>query len=244
MGSETVVSTRNIGRKLHLLVVEDDEMMQSLLAAYLEQEGYDITAVLTGKDMFAVLAKRSVDLILLDLTLPDEDGLTLARQIKARSSIPIIIMTARKGMDDRLVGLDIGADDFMNKPFDPRELVLRVRNVLKRTGDNIDEESQVIRFDGWRMDFSSRALNAPDNTDVQLTSGEFNLLAALIKTPNRVLSRDFLLDAVARNDEAPSDRMIDVFVSRLRKKIGKGPDDHNYIVTVPGHGYKFTGRLE
>jgi len=239
-----LVSTPKTGRKLHLLVVEDDEMMQSLLTAYLEQEGYDITAVITGKDMFAVMAKRAFDLILLDLTLPDEDGLTLARQIRARSSVPIIIMTARKGMEDRLAGLNIGADDFLTKPFDPRELVLRVRNVLKRTREQVDEETQVIGFDGWRLDLLSRTLSAPDGMDVQLTGGEFNLLAALVKSPNRVLSRDFLLDAVARNDEPPSDRMIDVFVSRLRKKIGKGPGEQNYIVTVPGHGYKFTGTLE
>ncbi|MBT4934934.1 MAG: response regulator transcription factor [Rhodospirillaceae bacterium] len=234
----------NIHKKPHLLIVEDDEMMQSLLAVYLEQEGYDITAVLTGKDMFSVLSKRSADLILLDLTLPDEDGLTLARQVRARSSVPIIIMTARKGMEDRLAGLDIGADDFLTKPFDPRELVLRVRNVLKRTGDATREENQVVGFDGWKMDMTSRTLTGPDETDVPLTSGEFNLLAALIKSPGRVQSRDYLLDAIARNDEPPSDRMIDVFVSRLRKKIGKNSGEQNYIVTVPGHGYKFTGPLD
>ncbi len=239
-----MASRPNIHKKLHLLVVEDDEMMQSLLCAYLEQEGYDITAVLTGKDMFAVLGKRSVDLILLDLTLPDEDGLTLARQIRARSSVPIIIMTARQGMEDRLAGLDIGADDFLTKPFDPREMVLRVRNVLNRTSERAEEGAQVIGFDGWRLDLSSRTLRAPDDTDVKLTGGEFNLLAALVKTPNRVLSRDFLLDAITRNDEPPSDRMIDVYVSRLRKKIGGSPGEENYIVTVPGHGYKFTGTLE
>ncbi len=239
-----MVSTVNIHKKPHLLIVEDDEMMQSLLAVYLEQEGYDITAVLTGKDMFSVLSKRSADLILLDLTLPDEDGLTLARQVRARSSVPIIIMTARKGMEDRLAGLDIGADDFLTKPFDPRELVLRVRNVLKRTGDATREENQVVGFDGWKMDMTSRTLTGPDETDVPLTSGEFNLLAALIKSPGRVQSRDYLLDAIARNDEPPSDRMIDVFVSRLRKKIGKNSGEQNYIVTVPGHGYKFTGPLD
>jgi DNA-binding response OmpR family regulator len=239
-----LVSTVNIHKKPHLLIVEDDEMMQSLLAVYLEQEGYDITAVLTGKDMFSVLSKRSADLILLDLTLPDEDGLTLARQVRARSSVPIIIMTARKGMEDRLAGLDIGADDFLTKPFDPRELVLRVRNVLKRTGDATREENQVVGFDGWKMDMTSRTLTGPDETDVPLTSGEFNLLAALIKSPGRVQSRDYLLDAIARNDEPPSDRMIDVFVSRLRKKIGKNSGEQNYIVTVPGHGYKFTGPLD
>lgn len=219
-------------------------MMQSLLGVYLEQEGYDITGVLTGKDMFAALNKHPADLILLDLTLPDEDGLTLARQIRARSNVPIIIMTARKGMEDRLTGLGIGADDFLTKPFDPRELVLRVRNVLKRSGERQDETAETIDFDGWRLDLASRTLTAAGGDDVPLTGGEFNLLAALVKAPNRVLSRDHLLDAIARDDEPPSDRMIDVYVSRLRKKIEKSPKNPKYIVTVPGHGYKFTGVLE
>jgi DNA-binding response OmpR family regulator len=239
-----LVTPANSQKKPHLLVVEDDEMMQSLLAAYLEQEGYDITAVLTGKDMFSVLSKSSADLILLDLTLPDEDGLTLARQVRARSSVPIIIMTARKGMEDRLAGLDIGADDFLTKPFDPRELVLRVRNVLKRTSEKGSEENQIFDFDGWKMDMIARTLTGPDETDVPLTSGEFNLLATLIQSAGRVLSRDYLLDAIARNDEPPSDRMIDVFVSRLRKKLSLKSKKQDYIVTVPGHGYKFSGSLD
>ena len=153
-------------------------------------------------------------------------------------------MTARKGMEDRLSGLDIGADDFMTKPFDPRELVLRVRNVLKRSGERMAEAAETLTFDGWLLDLSSRTLSSPDGSDVALTGGEFNLLAALIKAPNRVMSRDHLLDAVARDDEPPSDRMIDVFISRLRKKIEKDPKKPAYIVTVPGHGYKFTGVLE
>ncbi len=239
-----MVSTTKVRGKKHLLIVEDDEMMQALLDAYLEKEGYDITSVITGKDMYGALNLRPVDLILLDLSLPDEDGLTLIRQIRARSSIPVIIMTARQGMDDRLTGLDIGADDFMTKPFDPRELVLRVRNVLKRTDERLDEAARTVGFDGWLLDLSSRTLTAPNGTDVPLTSGEFNLLAALTKAPNRVMSRDHLLDAVTRDDDPPSDRMIDVFVSRVRKKIETNPKNPEYIVTVPGHGYKFAGRLE
>lgn len=237
-----MVSRIDMNKKLHLLVVEDDEQMQSLLSVYLEQEGYDITGVTTGKDMFSALNKRPANLILLDLTLPDEDGLTLARQLRARSDIPIIIMTARQSMEDRLAGLDIGADDFLTKPFDPRELVLRVRNVLKRSSDDSDNETRTIDFDDWRLDLSARTLTAPDDSDVALTGGEFNLLVALAKAPNRVLSRDHLLDAVVRDNEPPSDRMIDVFVSRLRKKIEKNPRKPVYIVTVPGHGYKFAGQ--
>ena len=239
-----MVTPQTHRKNSHLLVVEDDEMMQSLLSAYLEHEGYDVTGVITGKEMFAVLNKRQVNLILLDLGLPDEDGLALARKIRARSSIPIIIITARQNIDDRLSGLDIGADDFLTKPFDPRELVLRVGNVLKRASDTRGDTPQVRSFDGWLLDLSSRTLTAPDGSDVHLTGGEFNLIAALANAPNRVLSRDHLLDAVTHDDEPPSDRMIDVFVSRLRKKIEKDPRKPVYIVTVPGHGYKFTGKLE
>ncbi len=217
-------------------------MLVALLDAYLEKEGYDITSVTTGKEMFNVLKHHPVDLIMLDLTLPDEDGLTLTRQIRARSNIPVIIMTARQGMEDRLAGLDIGADDFLTKPFDPREMVLRVRNVLTRTGERGDIRSENVAFDGWLLDLSARTLADTDGGDVALTNSEFNLLAALAKAPNRVLSRGHLLDAVASNDEPPTDRMIDVFVSRLRKKIEKNPKKPAYIVTVPGHGYKFTGR--
>lgn len=234
--------TRN--KKQHLLIVEDDKMMQTLLAAYLDQAGYDITAVTTGREMLLALNRYPADLILLDLTLPDEDGLTLARQIRARSRIPIIIITARKGLEDRLTGLDIGADDFLTKPFDPRELVLRVRNLLKRSSETPDMKEQSISFDGWQLSPSAHTLTAPDGTDIPLTSGEFNLLSALTKAPNRALSRDQLLDAIARNEEPPSDRMIDVFVSRLRKKIEKNPRKPRYIVTVSGHGYKFAGILE
>jgi len=216
-------------------------MMQSLLSAYLDNEGYKVSGVGTGKEMLAFLNINSVDLCLLDLTLPDEDGLTLARQVRARSNMPIIIMTARTGMDDRLTGLDIGADDFMTKPFDPRELVLRVRNVLNRGGGMGSAPHDVVVFSDWQLDISAHSLIAPDGTEVPLTAGEFNLLSALALAPNRVLSRNQLLDAVSHNDESPSDRMIDVFISRLRKKIEQDPKRPAFIVTVPGHGYKFIG---
>ena len=237
-------TTKSFGKTRHILVVEDDEMMQSLLIAYLDNEGYTVTGVSTGKEMLAFLNHTSVDLCLLDLTLPDEDGLTLARQVRARSKLPIIIMTARTGMEDRLSGLDIGADDFMTKPFDPRELVLRVRNVLNRSGSGNSDTHDVFDFSGWKLDLSAHSLTAPDGQDVQLTAGELNLLSALVLAPNRVLSRSQLLDAVSHNDEAPSDRMIDVFVSRLRKKIEQNPRQPRFIVTVPGHGYKFVAKAQ
>jgi len=228
--------------KRRVLIVEDDEMVQALLAVYLEGEGFAVTSTATGAEMLAVLDREPVNLILLDLMLPDEDGLTLARQVRARSTVPIIVLTARRGRDDRLAALDIGADDYLTKPFDPRELILRIRNILGRAA-GAEPEPAVLSFAGWALDLDGRTLSAPDGRDVRLTPGEFNLLAALARAPNRVLSRDFLLDAVARDEDAPADRMIDVYVSRLRRKIEDTPKKPGLIVTIPGHGYKLAASM-
>lgn len=230
----------------HLLIVEDDELVQSLLAAYLKAEGFKVSYAGTGKEMLATLNSEKIDLILLDLGLPDEDGLTLTRQTRARSNIPIIVITARQGREDRLMALELGADDYLTKPFDPEELVLRVHNVLGRSkgdgqADGGPAEKELIEFDGWKINIAGRTVNQPDGEEIPLTNAEFNLFSALVKAPNRVLSRDFLLDAVSRDDDAPSDRLIDVLVSRVRKKIESDPKKPTLIITVPGFGYKFTG---
>ena len=228
----------------HLLIVEDDELVQALLAAYLKAEGFKVSYAGTGKEMLAILNTEAIDLILLDLGLPDEDGLTLTRQVRARSSLPIVVITARKGREDRLAALELGADDYLTKPFDPEELVLRVQNLLGRSrGDGAGEvaarNNSAIEFDGWKIDLGGRTITHPSGSDIMLTNAEFNLFAALAKAPNRVLSRDFLLDAVSRDDEASSDRLIDVLISRVRKKIEAEPKKPKLIVTVPGCGYKF-----
>jgi DNA-binding response OmpR family regulator len=232
----------------HLLIVEDDELVQALLAAYLKAEGFKVSYAGTGKEMLATINTETIDLILLDLGLPDEDGLTLTHQVRARSSIPIVVITARKGREDRLAALELGADDYLTKPFDPEELVLRVHNLLGRSkGDNgqieSSRENSAIEFDGWKIDINGRTLTNSIGGDILLTNAEFNLFSALAKAPNRVLSRDFLLDAVSRDDDAPSDRLIDVLVSRLRKKVETEPKKPKLIVTVPGCGYKFTGSV-
>lgn len=233
----------------HLLIVEDDELVQSLLAAYLENEGFTVSLAATGKEMLACIDSEATDLVLLDLGLPDEDGLVLARQVRARSSVPIIVVTARKEKQDRLAALEIGADDYLTKPFDPEELVLRVRNVLSRCGpadsrERLRERTEVFRFDGWTLDAGGHNLLDPGGDKVPLTRAELNLLAALARAPNRVLSRDHLLDAVSQDAEAATDRLIDVLVSRVRKKIEQDPKNPRIITTVVGCGYKFSARLD
>ena len=233
----------------HLLIVEDDELVQSLLAAYMQNEGFKVSLAVNGKEMLACIDSESIDLILLDLGLPDEDGLVLARQVRARSSLPIIVLTARKEQKDRLAALEIGADDYLTKPFDPEELVLRVRNMLGRTDSGTADEilrdrMEVFRFQGWTLDSGGHSLIDGKNQKVSLTRAEFNLLGALVRAPNRVLSRDYLLDAVSQDADAPTDRLIDVLVSRVRKKIEKDPKKPKIITTVVGCGYKFSAQLK
>jgi len=234
--------------KQRLLIVEDDEMVQSLLAAYLQREGFLISLASTGKEMLACADSERIDLILLDLGLPDEDGLTLARQIRARSNLPIIVLTARLGKSDRLAALEIGADDFMTKPFDPEELILRIRNLLGRTTGAEDSSEgvsrpEIFRFSGWNMDLAAHSLTNPEGQQIPFTRAEFNLMAALAKAPNRVLSRAYLLDAVSQDADSPTDRLIDVLISRIRKKIEVNPRQPEIIITVLGCGYKFSADI-
>ena len=233
--------------KQHLLIVEDEEFVQALIAAYMKKEGFRISVALTGKEMFAILEKESIDLILLDLNLPDEDGLALARQVRSRSSIPIMVLTAREGRDNRLTALGMGVDDYLNKPVDPEELALRVHNVLGRTGKAEEQEDRprrgdVIRFAGWTLDAAGRTVTAPGGGTLNLTQAEFQLLSALARAPNRVLTRAQLLDALAPYGETANDRVVDVMVSRLRKKMEPNPRKPEMIITVTGFGYKLAAQ--
>jgi len=233
----------------HILVVDDQREICDVVQEYLAGEGYRVSTAHDGSGMRKVLSQAHVDLVILDLMLPGEDGLTLARALRdEQSGIGIIILTGRGETVDRIIGLEMGADDYLPKPFHLRELLARVKSVLRRvqtrTGDTAAPPRTRVRFAGWSLDLSSRELLSPAGEEVRLTTGEFDLLAAMVQNPNQVLSRDRLLD-LARNREAgPFDRTIDVQVGRLRRKLEDDPQNPNLIKTVRGSGYIFTPPVE
>jgi two-component system OmpR family response regulator len=237
---ETAVTDRTH----HLLVVDDDREIRDLLARFLKKHGYRVTTARDGREMRRSLADWGVDLIILDLMLPGEDGLTLCRELRVGSDIPIIMLTAMGEETDRIVGLEMGADDYLPKPFNPRELLARVKAVLRRAYDisarQRSERDSVLRFAGWKLDLPRRQLESPEGVMVQLSGGEFDLLVAFVEHPQRILSRDQLLDLTRGRDAIPFDRSIDIQVSRLRRKIEVDPKEPEIIKTVRGTGYTFT----
>jgi two-component system, OmpR family, response regulator len=232
----------------HILIVDDQQEICDVVQDYLTGEGYRVSTAHDGAEMRRVLAQSPADLVILDLMLPGEDGLTLARSLRNDSNIGIIILTGRGETVDRIIGLEMGADDYLPKPFHLRELLARVKSVLRRVHNRDSDPAHPARsharFAGWSLDLSSRELLSPNGADVRLTTGEFDLLAAFVNNPNQVLSRDRLLD-LARNREAgPFDRTIDVQVGRLRRKLEDDPQNPTLIKTVRGSGYIFTPAVE
>ncbi len=230
----------------HILVVDDQEEIRKLVEDYLTSEGYRVSTAADGAEMRREMAQTPVDLVILDLMLPGEDGLTLARRLHEESRVGIIILTGRGETVDRILGLEMGADDYLAKPFHLRELLARVKSVLRRTsgGGGEKKTGSKARFAGWNLDLTSRELVSPSGSEVRLTTGEFDLLAAFVNNANQVLSRDRLLD-LARNREAgPFDRTIDVQVGRLRRKLEEDPQRPTMIKTVRGSGYIFTPSVE
>lgn len=228
----------------HVLLVEDDELTRNLLRAYLEKELFSVSSASDGQEMIALLDREGFDLVFLDLNLPDEDGLSLARRLRSRSAVPLIVLTSRQSQQDRIAALEIGADDYVTKPFDPLELVLRARNLLGRSGAPTGPDNGTQRsFAGWTLDLDARVLSNESGKIVSVTRTEFNLLAAMVAAPRRVLSRAQLLDAIARGSDSPSDRTVDVTVSRLRRKIETDPKSPDIIVTVPGLGYMLSAEV-
>lgn len=227
--------------KSHILIVEDEPVTRAKLAAYLLAEGFQVSEAADARDMRAIVAKSTPDVVLLDINLPDESGLILARDLRAKSSVGIILVTARQDEMDRIVGLELGADDYITKPFNPRELAVRVRNLQRRVAPSLALErsaSGVHSFSGWKLDCDSRQLLAPTGETVRLTRGEFDILAALARNAGRALTRDQLLDLTSHDGEAVIDRTIDVLVGRLRRKIEADPKHPAIIQTVHGIGYR------
>jgi two-component system OmpR family response regulator len=232
----------------HILVVDDQREIREMVEDYLSGEGYRVSTAHDGAEMRRALVQSRVDLVILDLMLPGEDGLSLARSLREESDVGIIILTGRGETVDRIIGLEMGADDYLPKPFHLRELLARVKSVLRRVSSRTAERAPVqrskARFAGWNLDLSSRELYSPTGKEVRLTTGEFDLLAAFVNNANQVLTRDQLLD-LARNREAgPFDRTIDVQVGRLRRKLEDDPQRPSIIKTVRGSGYIFTPAIE
>jgi two-component system OmpR family response regulator len=231
----------------HVLIVDDDREIRDLLSRFLAKNSYRVSTAADGREMRKALSDWAIDLIILDLMLPGEDGLTLCRNLRADSNIPVIMLTARGEEVDRIVGLEMGADDYLAKPFNPRELVARIKAVLRRTGGAAGglagarrtENGLIFSFAGWTLDLDRRELTSADGVLVPLSGGEFGLLAAFAGYPQRVLSRDQLLDLARGREAQPFDRSIDVQVSRLRRKIEADPQHPALIKTVRGGGYMF-----
>jgi len=232
----------------HILVVDDDLEIRTLLGDYLKRNGYRVTAVADGRGMWAALDRGEPDLVVLDLMLPGDDGLTLCRDLRARSQLPVIMLTARGAETDRIVGLELGADDYLPKPFGPRELLARVKSVLRRARSlpaNLRaDDARKFSFAGWTLDVATRNLLSPAGVVVALSGTEYKLLRTFLAHPNRVLNRDQLIDLMLSRDAAPFDRAIDVQVSRLRHRLNDDAKEPALIKTVRGEGYVFAAAVE
>jgi two-component system OmpR family response regulator len=232
----------------HVLVVDDDPAIRTLIAEYLRENDLRVTAASNGKELTAALKEHAIDLIILDLRMPGEDGMQIARRVRDQSSLPIIVVSGRLDEADRVMALELGADDYVTKPFSPRELLARIRTVLRRaaatqvlTGRQVDVRA--YRFAGWELNIGTRKLTSPAGIRIDLTNGEFSLLSAFLAAPGRVLTRDQLLEASRLYDDV-FDRSIDVQILRLRRKIEENPSTPQFIKTERGAGYTFAAAVE
>ncbi|MCW8920655.1 MAG: response regulator [Sedimenticola sp.] len=229
--------------KQRLLVVDDETELRLLLKSYLSKEGYDVEAVEDGAALDRYLEKHTVDLVILDLMLPGEDGLSIGRRLRQQKNLPIIILSARGEELDRIVGLEMGADDYLTKPFNPRELLARIRSVLRRCRQSSqassNKEISLLTFGPFILDLQKHKL-LKEGINIPLTTGEFTLLQIFLSHPDRVLNRDTLLELTKGYDHSPMDRSIDVCVGRLRRKIETNPAEPVYLRTVWGAGYIFS----
>jgi len=231
-----------------IAVVEDDAEIRDLTVGLLRREGYEVAGCADAQAFDRLAARRRVDLVLLDIMMPGEDGLSVCRRLRAAGEVAILMVTAKSDDIDRVVGLEIGADDYLPKPYNPRELLARVKAILRRTREihrtPATPPNEVLGFAGWRLDAASRDLTDPHGRPVVLTGGEHDLLMAFLRHPQRVLSRDQLLDWTRGRSAEPFDRAIDVLLSRLRRKLGETPGGPALIKTVRGGGYLFCAPAE
>ncbi|WP_114390055.1 response regulator [Notoacmeibacter marinus] len=225
----------------HVLVVEDDPVARATLSSYFEVAGYRVSEAEDGEVMWEKLTDLPIDLVLLDINLPGEDGFSLLREIRRGSDIAVIMVTGKTDAFDRVLGLELGAHDYVTKPFEARELLARSKNLIKltRAARAATMPDSTISFDGWTLDRTARRLIAPSGNDVPLTRGEFDLIAVLVASPGRAMTRDTLLDHVSHRDGDPYDRTIDVLIGRLRRKIEDNPKEPKRLITVHGVGYMF-----
>lgn len=237
---------------IHILIVEDDLASRSLLVSYFENAGYRVSETDNADHLGERIDQDSVDLVLLDISLPGKDGLTVTRELRANSSVGIILVTSKGDEIDRIVGLELGADDYVTKPFNPRELLVRAKNLLWRmfsadtanrnSGNGNSNRSQgSYSFEGWQLDPYKRQLTSPEGHQERLPEGEFKLLQTLVNHPGQVLSRDQLMDAIHDREWTPNDRSVDVLIGRLRRKLGDNPSNPQLILTAHGAGYMFAG---
>lgn len=232
----------------HLLLVDDDAELRDLLRDYLGQAGFRVTAVADGREMQKAMDAVPFDLVILDIMLPGEDGLFLCRRLRAKSRIPILMLTARGDEIDRIVGLEMGADDYLSKPFNPRELLARIKSILRRATslpENLAaEDVHRFRFAGWTLDAQSRQLRSPAGVVVDLSGVEYKILRVLVEHPNRVMSRDQLLEFTQGREASPFDRAIDVQIGRLRRKLNDDAREAHLIKTVRNEGYVLAAAVE
>jgi two-component system, OmpR family, response regulator len=231
----------------HILVVDDDAAIRELVREYLSEHDYQVSVAETGGEMDKILAVDHVDLVILDLKLPDEDGLAIARRLRESLDLPIIILTGRKEEADRVMGLELGADDYVTKPFSQRELMARIKAVLRRTeqkrASRRQETVRAYRFAGWELTTGTRRLKSPDGRNVELTNSEYALLVAFLRAPQKILSRDQLLESSRLHDDI-YDRSIDVQILRLRRKVEESPNQPKLIRTERGAGYYLNSTVE
>jgi two-component system OmpR family response regulator len=233
----------------HILVVDDDPQIRELLEEYLTENALRVSVVASGQQMTKILADETIDLVVLDLRLAGEDGMAIARTLREQSAIPIVMLTGVRDEADRIMGLELGADDYLTKPFSPRELLARIRTVLRRTkgaalAQARQQQVRAYRFADFELNLRTRRLKRRDGRPIELTNGEFNLLAALLAAPQRILTRDQILEASRVYDNEVYDRSIDVQVLRLRRKIESDPSQPRFILTERGVGYTFNSPVE